>query len=87
MDELSPPFASCLSFRIAHPLSAALNILVVDDHPVNRQVCALMLRELGCVAEYAACGGEALEMIAAKGYDLILMDCIMPGMDGLAASR
>jgi two-component system sensor histidine kinase/response regulator len=61
-------------------------ILVVEDHPVNQRVAQLILETLHCRAEIAASGAEAIRMVGDFAYDLIFMDCEMPGMDGLAAT-
>jgi signal transduction histidine kinase/ActR/RegA family two-component response regulator len=62
-------------------------VLVVDDHPVNREVAGLMLDAAGCEVEMACDGAEAVEAAAAGRFDLILMDVRMPQMDGLEATR
>ena len=65
----------------------AARVLIVDDHPTNREVARLMLAPLGCEIFEAVDGIEAVEMAAASPFDLILMDVRMPRMDGLAATR
>lgn len=62
-------------------------ILLVEDNPLNQEVTLGMLSVLGCDADVAGNGREALDAIAAKRYDLVLMDCQMPVMDGYAATR
>lgn len=62
-------------------------VLIVDDHPANRQVARLFLAPLGCEIVEAVDGTEAVEYAATTPFDLILMDVRMPGMDGLAATR
>ena len=62
-------------------------ILVVDDSAANRKLTMWMLGELGYVADAAGNGREALEAIERGSFDLILMDCRMPGMDGYEATR
>ena len=62
-------------------------ILLVEDNPLNQEVTLGMLSVLGCDADVAGNGQVGLDMIAAKRYDLVLMDCQMPVMDGYAATR
>jgi PAS domain S-box-containing protein len=64
-----------------------LCILVVDDHPVNREVLALQLKLLGFEAETANDGIEALEMCSAKRYAAVLADVHMPRLDGHELTR
>jgi CheY-like chemotaxis protein len=54
---------------------------------VNQKVAKLMLQKLGLRADVAGNGLEAVQMFAMAPYDLILMDCQMPDMDGYAAAR
>ncbi len=68
-------------------LSIGARVLVVEDNVVNQKLVQLMLARLGCTCEMASSGAEALEMVAARDYDLILMDWQMPGMDGLETAR
>ena len=68
------------------PLPAA-RILVAEDHAVNRQVAVRMLEKLGLAVDTVSDGQEALEVFAKGRYDLILMDCQMPRLDGYQASR
>jgi CheY-like chemotaxis protein len=63
-------------------LDRPLKILVVDDHSNNRQILRALLAPLGFHLAEAACGSEALTQAAAMEPDLILMDLVMPGMDG-----
>jgi CheY-like chemotaxis protein len=62
-------------------------ILLVEDNSVNQEVTLGMLSIFGCGADVAGNGREALDAIAVKEYDLVLMDCQMPVMDGYAATR
>lgn len=64
-----------------------LRILVIDDNPVNRQMAAGVLEKLGCKVDTAVDGQTAVEMHARVRYDLLLMDCEMPGLDGYEATR
>ena len=64
-----------------------LRALIVDDHPVNRDLLRLMLEAAGCSTEEACDGREAVAAATRGAFDLILMDVRMPGMDGLTATR
>ncbi len=66
---------------------AGIAVLVVDDSAVNRRLCQVHLEKLGCQVILAEGGREALSLINAAQPDVILMDCLMPGMDGLEATR
>ena len=56
--------------------------LVVEDNPVNQAVAEGMLRVLGFEAHLAEDGASALQLLEQNRYDVVLMDCMMPGMDG-----
>ncbi len=73
--------------RFNVPERERATILVVEDIPVNQKVAVRMLERLGHKAEVAANGREALEALRQHRYDLVLMDCQMPGMDGFEATR
>jgi signal transduction histidine kinase/ActR/RegA family two-component response regulator len=62
-------------------------VLLVDDHPMNLRLGETLLGLLGCQADLASSGEEAVQAAAAQVYDAILMDVHMPRMDGLAATR
>lgn len=64
-----------------------LRILVAEDHQLSQKVIRGMLAKLGLDAEVVANGREALEAARTDRYDLILMDCEMPEMDGFEATR
>lgn len=68
-------------------LSAQLCVLVVDDYPDGREVCAEYLAFSGFRVLQAADGQEALDLAFAEHPDLILMDLSLPGMDGWEATR
>jgi two-component system cell cycle response regulator len=57
-------------------------ILVVDDHRLNRVVLATSLQAEGYTVEMAENGRQALEMLGAQPYDVVLLDLLMPEMDG-----
>ena len=62
-------------------------LLVVDDHVVNQQLAQMMLERLGHRVDVVGNGLEALEALKRIPYDLVLMDCQMPEMDGYEATR
>ncbi|MEP6959135.1 MAG: response regulator [Nitrospirota bacterium] len=62
-------------------------ILVAEDNPVNLEVALAMLESFGCRVDLVSTGQEAVEAVSRALYDLILMDCQMPGIDGYAATR
>jgi PAS domain S-box-containing protein len=62
------------------------SILVVEDNPVNKTVILMELSELGLKAQAVSNGKQAVEAFSAAHFDLILMDCQMPEMDGWQAT-
>jgi CheY-like chemotaxis protein len=60
-------------------------VLIVDDEPVNRIVLARMVEHLDGLAVEAASGAEALDLLHAEDFDLVLMDIHMPQMSGVQA--
>ncbi|MEZ4334357.1 MAG: ATP-binding protein [Myxococcota bacterium] len=62
-------------------------ILVAEDNPVNTEVATAMLRLFGHAVESVGCGRAAVEASEGGAFDLILMDCQMPEMDGFEATR
>ena len=62
-------------------------ILVVDDTATNRQILSVFLKKLGHSVDLAEDGAQAVEMFASKSYDVVIMDVMMPVMDGYEATR
>jgi CheY-like chemotaxis protein/nitrogen-specific signal transduction histidine kinase len=67
----------------AHPLS----ILCAEDNPYGRVVMNTILRELGHRVDFVATGEAAVEAAARGGYEVVLMDITLPGLDGVEATR
>ncbi|MBF0126176.1 MAG: DUF3365 domain-containing protein [Magnetococcales bacterium] len=65
----------------------AARLLLVEDDPVNRTVISGMLKKLGLACQIAENGALALEKLRAGDFDLVLMDCQMPVLDGFSACR
>ncbi|MES2116945.1 MAG: EAL domain-containing protein [Pseudomonadota bacterium] len=68
------------------PPARQFRVLVAEDNRTNQMVAAGMLAMNGCVCEFAANGREAVQAAERGQYDLILMDCSMPEMDGYEAT-
>lgn len=64
-----------------------LRILMAEDNPINQRVGKLILQKAGFAVDLVGDGNEAVEAHRANPYDVILMDCQMPTMDGFEASR
>jgi CheY-like chemotaxis protein/HPt (histidine-containing phosphotransfer) domain-containing protein len=62
-------------------------VLVAEDNPTNQTVIVMRMKGLGCDVDVANDGREAVRAVESESYDLILMDCQMPIMDGLQATR
>jgi CheY-like chemotaxis protein len=71
------------------PAPAALRgrVLLAEDYPANQRIARWMLEKLGLEVVVAVDGKEALARLAAESFDLVLMDCQMPEMDGYDATR
>ncbi|MBW4473719.1 MAG: PAS domain S-box protein [Stenomitos rutilans HA7619-LM2] len=68
-------------------LSPPLKLLLVEDNIVNQRVTLSQLKVLGYTADVASNGEAALQMMRQTPYDLVLMDCQMPGLDGYTTTR
>jgi two-component system sensor histidine kinase/response regulator len=86
----TPPLPMPIAGELAvqgQGLGQVLNILVVEDDPINQEVASELLRSAGHSVDIADNGAIALERVADRHYDLVLMDMQMPVMDGLTATR
>ncbi|MCF6285984.1 MAG: response regulator, partial [Candidatus Hydrogenedentes bacterium] len=72
---------------VENHLREKVQILLVEDNAINQKVAVRMLARKGFHCDVVFNGREALARIAEKAYDLVLMDCQMPEMDGYAATR
>ena len=72
--------------RFVAPVFQA-RVLVVEDDAVNKQVIDLFLKKLGLTATFSLDGESAVTIAVAEPFDLVLMDCQLPGIDGLEATR
>ena len=62
-------------------------LLVVDDQELNQVVMVALLERLGCLVDVAGSGEAAVAAVNATPYDLLFMDCQMPGLDGYQGSQ
>ena len=83
----APGFEGLAPMSIPEDRRGPARILVVEDNPTNQQVTRYSLEKMGLEADIASDGLEALEALERETYDLVLMDCQMPRLDGYEATR
>lgn len=69
------------------PENRPFRVLVAEDNHINQIITVAMLKSMGCTADVVVNGLQAVEAVEIRDYDLILMDCQMPELDGLEATR
>jgi PAS domain S-box-containing protein len=72
---------------VSAPLAQPLRILVAEDNKVNQKIVQMLLEPIDCTVDIVDNGLEALAALEQKSYDLILMDVMMPEMDGPTATQ
>lgn len=83
VEEKAKSEVSLKELGVTHPLS----ILVAEDNLVNQKLVTLVLKNLGYAADIANNGQEAVDKLQVKHYDVVLMDMLMPEMDGCEATK
>ncbi|MBK7669802.1 MAG: response regulator [bacterium] len=84
----APSVAGARAHQVqAAPLAGKLHVLVAEDNLFNQKVIGRTLEALGCTCRLVSDGEAALAAVRGGGFDLVLMDCQMPGMDGFAATH
>ncbi|MEL7025556.1 MAG: ATP-binding protein [Pseudomonadota bacterium] len=86
-DPANGPYTVSSTVNEPSNLSTGLHVLVVEDNKVNQRVTNAMLDKLGASHELAENGLEAVNRFKDSKFDLVLMDCQMPEMDGFSATR
>jgi signal transduction histidine kinase/CheY-like chemotaxis protein len=64
-----------------------LSVLVAEDNPVTQKILQMFMQSMGCDAVFVEDGQQAIDVALERSFDVVLMDCHMPGIDGYAATR
>ena len=84
---LPEPEAPSSERRPRPPARHEGRVLVAEDNPVNQMVVTRLLKTLGYESVVVATGADAVEAVEREAWDMVLMDCQMPGVDGFEATR
>jgi CheY-like chemotaxis protein len=87
LEKLAGPPAEATAAAAPGDDEGSVSVLVAEDDLVNQMVIEEMLKLLGCEVDVVADGEAAWRAVADGSYDLVFMDCHMPGMDGYEATR
>ena len=74
-------------FKVAEAAVKPFRLLLVEDNPTNQLVALAMLKKLGYRADVVSSGRDAIDTLTAFRYDLVLMDCQMPNLDGFETTE
>jgi CheY-like chemotaxis protein len=69
------------------PLPSGVRVLVAEDNLVNQRLAGALFRHAGVTVDIVGDGAQAIEMCERHQYDVVFMDCLMPGVDGFDATR
>jgi len=83
----SAPAPEPVATRADAPSLAGLHVLVAEDNTINQLLATMQFEGLRCTSTTVCNGREALQALARQHFDVILMDCQMPLMDGYEATR
>ncbi|NNL57537.1 MAG: response regulator [Pseudomonadales bacterium] len=81
------PAAAPIMADHSHSVLRGCRVLLVEDNKTNQKITLTMLAQLGCETVLAENGPQALELHAAQNFDLVFMDCQLPGMSGFDVTR
>ena len=78
---------SCIPYKTLNYSFGSMRILLAEDDKLNRKVTQIMLKHLGYSADVVTNGLDVIRVLKHRTYDLILMNIVMPEMDGFETTR